>query len=86
MARHRRSTLPNLNRFLWQSIRARNNGVRRTLQNVASTAVRMANRYGHIRPEVQRQAPEAIATAEFRPGVNQIVHQVENEVKSNRPN
>ena len=52
----------------------------------ASTAVRMANRYGHIRPEVQRQALEAIATAEFQPAVNQIVHQGQNEVKSNRPN
>ena len=52
----------------------------------ASTAVRMANRYGHIRPEVQRQALEAIATAEFRPAVNQIVHQGQSEVKSNRPN
>ena len=29
----------------------------------ASTAIRMAKRYGHIRPEAQRQALESIATA-----------------------
>lgn len=29
----------------------------------ASTAMRMAKRYGHIRPEAQRQALESIATA-----------------------
>ena len=52
----------------------------------ASTAVRMANRYGHIRPEVQRRALEAIATAEVQPTVNQIVHQGESEVESKRPN
>jgi hypothetical protein len=28
----------------------------------ASTAIRMAKRYGHIRPEAQRQALEGIAT------------------------
>jgi len=28
----------------------------------ASTAIRMAKRYGHIRPEAQRQALESIAT------------------------
>lgn len=35
----------------------------------ASTAIRMAKRYGHIRPEAQRQALESIATAlpETRP-------------------
>jgi integrase len=48
----------------------------------ASTAVRMAKRYGHIRPEVQRQALEAVATTEIQPVVNQIVHQVEGEVES----
>jgi integrase len=34
----------------------------------ASTAVRMAKRYGHIRPEAQRQALESIATACQNPG------------------
>jgi integrase len=52
----------------------------------ASTAVRMAKRYGHIRPEAQRLALEAIATAEIRPGVNQIVHQVENTIQSKLSN
>jgi len=52
----------------------------------ASTAVRMAKRYGHIRPEVQRHALEAVATAEIRSAVNQIVHQVENTIESKLPN
>jgi integrase len=52
----------------------------------ASTAVRMAKRYGHIRPEVQRQALEAITTAEIDLGVNQIVHQEENALSSLRAN
>lgn len=52
----------------------------------ASTAVRMAKRYGHIRPEVQRQALDAVATADIRLGVNQIVHQVENTIESKLPN
>ncbi len=52
----------------------------------ASTAVRMAKRYGHIRPEVQRQALEAIRTAEILPTVHQIVHQAENAVISSRTN
>ena len=52
----------------------------------ASTAVRMAKRYGHIRPEVQRQALDAIATAEIATDVDQIVHQVESAVRSDRPN
>jgi hypothetical protein len=39
----------------------------------ASTAIRMAKRYGHIRPEAQRQALESIATAlsELRPSGRQ---------------
>ena len=51
----------------------------------ASTAIRMAKRYGHIRPEAQRQALESIATAlpvseiakeaGFRRRVHQNVHQ-----------
>ena len=51
----------------------------------ASTAVRMAKRYGHIRPEAQRRALESIATAlavvddekgaGFRGDVHQNVHQ-----------
>lgn len=52
----------------------------------ASTAIRMAKRYGHIRPEAQRLALEAIATAEIRPGVNQIVHQVQNTIQSKLSN
>jgi hypothetical protein len=53
----------------------------------ASTAIRMAKRYGHIRPEAQRQALESIATAlpavmdgekeaDFRGDVHQIGNQV----------
>jgi integrase len=49
----------------------------------ASTAVRMAKRYGHIRPEVQRQA---VATDEIQAAVNQIVHQAEREVEFKLPN
>lgn len=52
----------------------------------ASTAVRMAKRYGHIRPEVQRQALEAITTAEIQPSVNQIVHQVRTAIESKQLN
>lgn len=48
----------------------------------ASTALRMAKRYGHIRPETQRQALDAVATAEIRTGVHQIVHQPGSEVES----
>ncbi len=56
----------------------------------ASTAIRMAKRYGHIRPEAQRQALESIATAlpvftprklkraDFRGGSHQVPHQVAN--------
>ena len=49
----------------------------------ASTAVRMAKRYGHIRPEVQRQALVAVAT---QADVNQIVHQVEGAIEFKVPN
>jgi integrase len=52
----------------------------------ASTAVRMAKRYGHIRPEVQRHALEGVATAQIQTLVNQIVHQAENAVPLNLPN
>jgi hypothetical protein len=52
----------------------------------ASTAARTAKRYGHIRPEVQRQALDAVATAEVQAAVNQTVHQVENTVESRLPN
>jgi integrase len=52
----------------------------------ASTAVRMAKRYGHIRPEVQRQALEAITTAEIQTSVHQIVHQAGNAIQSERSN
>lgn len=56
----------------------------------ASTAIRMAKRYAHIRPEAQRQALESIATvlpgtgieggkgADFRRGSHQIPHQAPN--------
>jgi integrase len=52
----------------------------------ASTAVRMAKRYGHIRAEVQRQALAAVATTEIHPVVNQIVHHVEGTVESSLVN
>ena len=42
----------------------------------------MAKRYGHIRPEVQRVALEAIATPEIQTGVYQNVHQAESVVES----
>lgn len=52
----------------------------------ASTAIRMAKHYGHIRPEAQRQALESIATAlpetgmgrpkkaDFAMGTHKITH------------
>lgn len=53
----------------------------------ASTAIRMAKRYGHIRPDAQRQALESIATAmpdsglwksgDFEAEVHQKVHQLQ---------
>lgn len=49
---------------------------------LGSTAVRMPKRYGHIRPEVQRQAVTAIPTPEIRTGVHQNVHQAESVVES----
>jgi integrase len=52
----------------------------------ASTAVRMAKRYGHIRPEVQRQALATVATAEIQPAVHQIVHQAESKIESKLAN
>jgi hypothetical protein len=52
----------------------------------ASTAVRMAKRYGHIRPEAQRRALEGVATAEIQRDVNQIVNQVSDAVESRLPN
>ena len=42
----------------------------------ATTAVRMAKRYGHIRPEAQRRAVDAIATVGFSEGVHQIDNQI----------
>ena len=47
----------------------------------ASTAVRMAKRYGHIRPDVLRDALERIATAEIGAGVHQIGNQVQGVLK-----
>jgi integrase len=52
----------------------------------ASTAVRMAKRYGHIRPEVQRQALAGIATQEIQSGVHQFVHQPGRALQSGLPN
>jgi integrase len=52
----------------------------------ASTAVRMAKRYGHIRPEVQRRALDGITTAEIAVPVHQIVNQPENALLSQRRN
>ena len=48
--------------------------------------MRMSKRYGHIRPEVQRQALVAVATVEIQSDVNQIVHQAEREVESKLAN
>jgi Phage integrase family len=48
----------------------------------ASTAIRMAKRYGHIRPEAQRQALAGIATEEISEGVHQFVHQPEGTLES----
>jgi len=48
----------------------------------ASTGVRMAKRYGHIRPDVQRRALDAVATAEIRLDV----HQVESTIQSKLSN
>ncbi|MGA2204136.1 MAG: hypothetical protein ABSD89_09840 [Halobacteriota archaeon] len=36
----------------------------------------MAKRHGHIRPEVQRRAVDAIATVGFSAGVHQIEHEM----------
>jgi hypothetical protein len=52
----------------------------------ASTAVRMAKRYGHIRPEAQRQALTGVATQEIQVGVNQFVHQPSSALQSGLPN
>jgi integrase len=52
----------------------------------ASTAVRMTKRYGHIRPEAQRQALEAVATARIQPTVHQFVHQANSGLEWKRPN
>jgi len=52
----------------------------------ASTAVRMAKRYGHIRPEAQRQALGGVATQEIQTGVHQFVHQPGRGLQSTLPN
>jgi hypothetical protein len=52
----------------------------------ASTAMRMAKRYGHIRPEAQRQALTGIATQEIEVGVNQFVHQPVRALEYRLPN
>jgi site-specific recombinase XerD len=51
----------------------------------ATTAVRMAKRYGHIRPEAQRRALEVIATTDWVPAVHQIGNQVRVLVESPSP-
>lgn len=48
----------------------------------ASTAGRMAKRYGHIRPEAQRLALEAIATPDLQAGVHQIGNLAGSVIKS----
>jgi len=60
--------------------------VAQILGGSASTAVRMAKRYGHIRPEVQRQALAAVATSKIQSVVIQIVHQGDGEVESKLSN
>jgi integrase len=52
----------------------------------ASTAVRMIKRYGHIRPEAQRQALAGVATQEIQTGVHQFVHQPGRALQSTLPN
>ena len=52
----------------------------------ASTAVRMAKHYGHIRPEAQRQVLAGVATQEIRTGVHQFVHQPGRALESRLPN
>jgi integrase len=52
----------------------------------ASTAVRMIKRYGHIRPEAQRQALAGVATKEIQTGVHQFVHQPGRGLQSTLPN
>jgi integrase len=52
----------------------------------ASTAVRMAKRYGHIRPEAQRQALAGVATQEIQTGVHQFVYQPGRALQSTLPN
>ena len=51
-----------------------------------STAVRMAKRYGHIRPEIERRALDGVATAEIQLGVKQIVYQLAIAIQSYRTN
>jgi hypothetical protein len=38
--------------------------------------MRTAKRYGHIRPEAQRQALDRVATVEIYKPVNQIVNRI----------
>ena len=52
----------------------------------ASTAVRMARLYGHIRPEVQRAALDGIATQDFSGGTYTFHYNREGVVKSNLRN
>jgi integrase len=52
----------------------------------ASTAIRMAKRCGHIRPDAQRQALKNVATEQIREDVNQFVHQVPRALESRLPN
>ena len=52
----------------------------------ASTAVRMAKLYGHIRPEVQRLALDAVATSTIQTAVHQIDNEGESVLESKRSN
>jgi site-specific recombinase XerD len=52
----------------------------------ASTAIRMAKRYGHIRSDAQRQALENVTTEQIRRDVNQFVHQLPRALESGLPN
>ena len=52
----------------------------------ASTAVRMIKRYGHIRPDAQRQALAGVATKEIQTSVHQFVHQPGRGLQSTLPN
>lgn len=51
-----------------------------------ATAIRMSKRYGHIRPEAQRRAMDAIASVQCQTGVHQLDNQVRGLVESSPGN